>query len=79
MRMNILRKLFAVAVVLAGVQTAFGQKVFSADSQYQADVKVFVVDKEYRADIVVFRTDKPYRAKAGENKGVSGRPKGIFH
>ena len=69
MRMNILRKLFAVAVVLAGVQTAFGQKVFSADSQYQADVKVFVVDKEYRADIVS-RTDKPYRAKAGENKGI---------
>lgn len=54
----------------ASASTLFAQKMFSVDSQYQADVKVFVVDKEYQADIIVYRTDKQYRAKANENKGI---------
>ena len=30
-----------------------GQKIYSVDRAYQADVKVYVVDKEYKADLVV--------------------------
>ncbi len=36
----------------------YGQKIYSVDHEYQADVKVFVVDAEYKADLVVYRTDK---------------------
>jgi hypothetical protein len=57
-------------ILLLTVGAAFGQKIYSTNHQYQADVKVYVVDSEYRADLVVFKTDKEYRAKASENKGI---------
>lgn len=48
----------------------FGQRIYSVDHDYQADLKVFVVDAEYKADLVVFKTDNEYRAKKEENKGI---------
>ncbi|MDE5773838.1 MAG: hypothetical protein K2H86_05225 [Muribaculaceae bacterium] len=44
------------------VAVAFGQKVYSVEHEYQADVKVFVVDAEYKADLKVFFIDKEYLA-----------------
>lgn len=65
-------KRFLLIVTLATLSaiTAYAQKIYSVNHEYQADVKVFVVDKEYQADLVVYRTDKEYRAKASENKGI---------
>ncbi len=59
-----------LSMMLLSASSMCAQKMFSVDSQYQADVKVFIVDKEYRADLIVFKTDKQYRAKADENKGI---------
>ncbi len=52
------------------VCSVFGQKVYSASSQYSADVKVFVTDKEYRADLIVYKTDKAYRVNKSDNNGI---------
>lgn len=49
---------------------AYGQKIYSVDHDYQADVKVFVVDSESQVDLVVFKTDKEYMAKKEENKVI---------
>ena len=49
---------------------SFGQKVYSVDHPYQADVKVYVVGNEYQADLIVYRTNKDYKAKSNENKGI---------
>lgn len=65
-------KSVAIILTIMGFwwQTASAQKVYSTNSQYQADVKVFVVDHEYQADLIVYKTDKDYRAKKNENKGI---------
>jgi hypothetical protein len=62
--------ILSIFASLLTVGAAFGQKIYSTNHQYQADIKVFVVDSEYRADLVVYKTDKEYRAKASENKGI---------
>jgi len=38
------------------------QKVYSVNSDYQADVKVFVVDADYKADLLVYKVDSDYKA-----------------
>lgn len=44
------RIILSIFVSLLTVSVAYGQKIYSTNSRYQADVMVFVVDKEYRAD-----------------------------
>lgn len=61
--------LFLISYII-GVADTFGQKVYSVEHNYQADVNVFVVDAEYKADLVVFKTDKDSKAKKSENKGL---------
>lgn len=56
------------------VANAFGQKVYSVEHEYQADVKVFVVDAEYKADLVVYKTDKDYRAKKTRTREFGSLP-----
>lgn len=59
-----------VIIMLISSITTYGQKIYSVDHDYQAEVKVYVVDSDYKADLVVFKTDKEYRAKKEENKGI---------
>lgn len=63
-------KIISSLILLLSVLPAIGQKIYSTDYGYQADIKVYVVDAEYKADLVVFKTDKEYRARANENKGI---------
>lgn len=57
-------KSVAIILTIMGFwcQTASAQKVYSTNSQYQADKKVFFVEHEYQADLKVYFTDKEYRA-----------------
>lgn len=67
----VMKRLFLSILLFSSLALcATAQKMYSVDSQYQADIKVYVTDKEYRADLVVFKTDKEYRAKSNENKGI---------
>lgn len=65
--------LLIISFVIGGAQ-AFGQKVYSVDHEYQADVKVFVVDAEYKADLVVYKTDKEYEAKKERTRESGSLP-----
>lgn len=67
---NMLRFGYIFALLICNSVYTFGQKVYSVDHDYQADIKVFVVDKDYRADLIVYKTDKSHRAKGSENKGI---------
>jgi hypothetical protein len=48
--------------------TINAQKVFSVDSQWQADVKVYVVDSEWQADLSVFKVSSQWQADGNEGK-----------
>jgi hypothetical protein len=58
--------LFSVIFFLL-TATTYAQKVFSVQSDNQADVKVFVVKYESQADLKVFKVK--YENQAGENDG----------
>ena len=59
-----------LSVIIGCSALAFGQKVYSTDHAYQADIKVYVVDHDYQADLIVYRTNRSYEAKSSENKGI---------
>jgi hypothetical protein len=40
--------------------TTNAQKVYSVDSQWQADVKVYVVDSVWQADLSVYKVDSQW-------------------
>lgn len=48
--------------------TTNAQKVYSVDSQWQADVKVYVVDSEWQADLSVYKVDSQWQADGNEGK-----------
>lgn len=75
LQQNIISNSMIRAIVLSLFFTlisfcSFGQKVYSTDREYQADVKVYVTDQEYKADLVVYKTDKEYRVNKNDNKGI---------
>ena len=41
-----MHRIFALLIFVCAYFAAFGQKIFSVDRQYQADLKVFFTDKE---------------------------------
>ena len=53
-----MKRVLFLFTVLLSILCAKAQKVFSTDSQYQADVKVYVVDSEYQADLLVYKAEK---------------------
>ena len=44
-----MKKLILLTAFVIAIASSVAQKVYSVDSDYQADVKVFVVDSEYKA------------------------------
>lgn len=46
-----------------------GQKVYSTQYDYQADVKVYVVDNEYLADLIVYRAKQEHELYNKKNCG----------
>ena len=44
-----MKNIVLLIAFLFGTSYMFGQKIYSTDYPYQADVKVFVVDQEYKA------------------------------
>lgn len=56
------KKIALSAVCLMAACSAFSQKIYSTDREYQADIKVYVVDSEYRADKKVYLVDSEYQA-----------------
>ena len=60
----------ALIFLVIGVVCAFGQKIYSVEHEYQADVKVFVVDAECKADPLVLKTDRKYKAKEEDNMRI---------
>ena len=66
---NINDEIFLLSILIAGLSIhADGQKIFSVDSKYDADIKVFVANSKYDADLIVFKCSSKYDAK--ENKGL---------
>ena len=45
-----------------------GQKIYSCESKYDADVKIFVVESKYDADLLVYKEESKYNADG--NKGL---------
>ena len=56
------RLLFCAVAALIATVSAYAQKVYSTNYEYQADVKVYVVDYEYQADLKIFFVKNEYQA-----------------
>ena len=64
-----MKKIIPLIITLICVFTQIkAQTIFSASSQYDAQVKVYVADSRYDADLVVFKCSSRYEAEG--NKGL---------
>ena len=62
-----MRKAFLSLVILLSF-AANGQKVYSVDSQFDADVKVYVVDSQFDADLLVYRVSSQFDSSINNGK-----------
>ena len=37
------------------------QKIYSVNSQFDADIKVYVVDSQFKADLLVFKVNSQFK------------------
>ena len=62
-----MKKLILVATFIITITSISAQKVYSVDSEYDADVKIYVVNSKYDADLLVYKVNSEY--DAGNNNG----------
>jgi hypothetical protein len=53
-------------LLLFASSNGYAQKIYSTDSQYDADVTVYVTDSKYDADLLVYKVSSQYEADGNE-------------
>jgi len=66
MKISTLIVISAVFSLLLFSSSGYAQKIYSADSQYDADVLVYVTDSKYEADLLVYKVSSQYEADGND-------------
>ena len=62
-----MKKIILIASILLVITKITAQKVYSVNSEFDADVKIFVLNSEFDADLLVYKVKSEF--DAGKNNG----------